>query len=126
MTAPGNTTDPVAFFQEMIQELSASGSTPLTAKTDTVPAPNLTLRGAIGAILWITNAGVDMKGTAGPSERPFPPGTPDTILGHILSLRAEQLQTQSLVSALITALVQAKIIAPVDQVGILNAVRTQF
>jgi hypothetical protein len=126
MTAPDPTTDPVAFFQEMIQELSASGSTPLTAATDTVPAPKLTLRAAIGAILWITNAGVDMKGTDGPSERPFPPGKPDTILGHILSLRAEQLQTQSLLSALISALSQAKIIGQVDQVGILNAVRSQF
>lgn len=113
--------DPVALFALLAQELSASGSTPLTAATDTVPAPHLSARGALQAILWITNAAVDMKGTSGPSERPFPPGTPDTILGHILSLRAEQLQTQALLSALITA------VAPkVDQVGILNAVRNQF
>lgn len=120
------TTDPVAFFQELIQELSASGSTPLTASTDTVTAPNLTLRGAIGAILWKTNAAVDMKGTSGPSERPFAPGTPDDLLGHVLSMRAEQLQTQSLVSALISALAQAKIIGQIDQVGILSSVRSQF
>lgn len=118
--------DPVALFEQLLQELGASGGTPLTASTDTVPAPNLTLRDAIQAILWITNAGVDMKGTAGPSQRPFAPGTPDTILGHILSLRAEQLQTQSLLSALISALAEAKVIAQVDQVGILQSVRSQF
>lgn len=119
-------TDPVALYQQLLEELSASGSTPLTAATTSVSAPNLTLREAIQAILWITNAGVDMKGTSGPSERPFAPGTPDTILGHILSLRAEQLQTQSLLSALITALVQSKAIPQIDQVGILASIRSQF
>lgn len=120
------TSDPVAFFAQLAQFFAAAGSPPLTAATDSVPAPNLDLRGAVQAILWITNAGVDMKGTAGPSQRPFAPGTPDTILGHLLSMRAEQLQTQSLVSALISALVDAKLIAPVDQVGILQSVRSQF
>jgi hypothetical protein len=115
------TTDPVALFQTLLGELSASGSTPLTASTDTVKQPNLDARSAWQAILWKTNAAVDLRGTDGPSTRPFAPGTPDDLLGHVLSLRAEQLQTQALLSALITAL------APqVDQKGIMASVKEQF
>lgn len=87
----------------LIQELSASGDTPLTAATNTVSAPDLTLRGAIQAILWITNAAVDMKGTDDATGRPFPPSAPDTILGHILSMRAEGLITQALIADLAAA-----------------------
>lgn len=89
----------------LIQELSASGDTALTASTDTVPAPNLTLRSAVQAILWITNAAVDMKGTdSATNGRPFPPTTADTILGHILNMRAEGLITQAIVADLASAL----------------------
>lgn len=88
----------------LIQELSASGDTPLTAATNTVPAPNLTLRGAVQAILWITNAAVDLQGTGDATGRPFPPTIPDTILGHILSMRAEGLITQAIVTDLAASL----------------------
>lgn len=101
MTTPAT---PEQALTVLIQELSASGDTPLTASTDTVPAPNLTLRAAINAILWITNAAVDMKGTDDATPRPFPPTQADTILGHILSLRAEVLQTQAIVADLASAL----------------------
>lgn len=96
------------------------------ASTDTVRQPDLTERGAIQAILWKTNAAVDMRGTDGPSRRPFNPGVSDDLLGHMLSSRAEQLQTQALLSALITALVSAKVIPPIDQVGILASIKEQF
>lgn len=119
-------TDPVALFQAMMESFSALGTPALTASTDTVKQPNLDLRAAINAILWKTNAAVDMRGTSGPSERPFKPATPDDLLGHVLSLRAEQLQTQSLLSALITALVAAKVIPSLDQVGILASVQEQL
>jgi hypothetical protein len=88
----------------LIAELSASGDIPLTASTNTVPAPNLTLRGAINAILWITNAAVDLQGTGDATGRPFPVSTPDTILGHILSLRAEGLITQAILTDLAASL----------------------
>lgn len=119
--------DPVALFETLLNELSASGSTPLTASTDTVPAPHLSLRAAIQAILWVSNAAVDMKGTNDPAgPRPWDPIVPDNSLGHMLSLRGELLQTQALLSALITALVQAKVIPPLDQAGIMASVRSQF
>lgn len=99
---PDLTADQVLSY--LITQLSASGDTPLTAATNTVPAPNLTLRGAINAILWITNAAVDMKGTDDATGRPFLPTEPDTILGHILSLRAEVLQTQAILADLASSL----------------------
>jgi hypothetical protein len=119
-------TDPVALFETLTNELSASGDAPLTASTDTVKQPNLTARQAWQAILWKTNAAVDMRGTAGPSERPFKPSVPDDLLGQVLSMRAEVLQTQALLSALITALVQAKVIPQLDQVGILASIQEQL
>lgn len=103
MTTPTPMT-PEQALTILIQELSASGNTPLTASTKTVPAPELTLRQAVNAILWITNAAVDMKGTDDATGRPFPPNTPDTILGHILSLRAEVLQTQAILADLASSL----------------------
>jgi hypothetical protein len=113
--------DPVALFALIAQELAASGDTPLTASTDTVPAPHLTLRGAVQAILWVTNAAVDLRGTDGPSARPFPLSQADTVLGHLLSMRAEQLQTQALLSALLTA------VAPqVDQKSLMASVKEQI
>lgn len=97
MTAP----TPEQAFATLMQELSASASTPLTASTDTVPAPNLTLREAVNAILWVTNAAVDMAGTGSANgPRPWSPTIPDTILGHVLSLRLEGLITQAIVTEL--------------------------
>lgn len=104
MVTTPNPMSPEQALTTLIQELSASGQTPLTAATKTVPAPNLTLRQAVQAILWITNAAVDMKGTDDAAGRPFPPSASDTILGHILSLRAEVLQTQAIVADLAAAL----------------------
>jgi hypothetical protein len=51
---------------------------------------------------------------------------PDDLLGQVLSMRAEVLQTQALLSALITALVQAKVIPQLDQVGILASIQEQL
>ena len=123
MSAP---TDPVTLFETLVSELSESGSFPINASTATVPQPNLTPRQAIAATLWKTNASVDLKGTGDASARPIDPSDPDDLLGQVLSLRAENLQVMALLSGLITALVQAKVIPSLDQVGIMNSVRSQF
>lgn len=118
--------DPVALFEQLLNTLAADAGQPLTASTDTVPAPHLDARGAWQAILWKTNAAVDLRGTDGPSTRPFAPGQTDDLLGHVLSMRAENLQMMALVSALITAFSQAKVIPVIDQVGILASIKEQF
>lgn len=90
MTAPQLT--PAELFNLLLSELSASGSVPLQAEDPT--QPNLTLREAIGAILW--------KNTflLGLLDRPRDPTKTDDLLGHVLSLRAETLQNQALLAAL--------------------------
>jgi hypothetical protein len=111
---------PEQLAAQLLAELSASGDVPLTASTETVSAPNLTLRGAINAILWITNAAVDLKGTDSTSgARPWPVTVPDTILGHILDMRIEQLQTQAVVAALGEA-------AGIDVASILAQVKSEI
>jgi hypothetical protein len=115
MTTPTPIT-PEQLFAQLMTELSASADVPLTAATDTVPAPNLTAREAWQNILWVTNAAVDMKGTGSPyGARPFPPSVPDTILGHLLSARVESMQALALVTALCEA-------AKIDTKSILDAV----
>jgi hypothetical protein len=102
MTAPPQMT-PQQAFQILTQELSASGSFPINAATNTVPAPNLTLREAIAAIHWRLNASVDLKGTGGSTERPFDPSKSDDILGHILDIHVIALQVLALLSDLAAA-----------------------
>jgi hypothetical protein len=111
---------PEQLAAQLLAELSASGDVPLTASTDTVEQPNLTLRGAIQAILWVTNAAVDMKGTSSTyGARPWPVTVPDTILGHILDMRIENLQNQALLAALGEA-------AGIDVAGILAQVKSEI
>lgn len=92
MTAPTTVADLLAL---LIQELSASGSIPLPAEDPT--QPNLTLRGAIEAILWKETFELDLTG------RPRAPELKDDAYGHLLSMRAEGLITQALVTAIAEA-----------------------
>lgn len=79
----------------LVTELSASGSDTLPAEDPT--QPNLTLRQAIKAILWKTTFELDLTG------RPRDPSLSDDLYGHILSMRAEGLITQALVTSLCEA-----------------------
>ncbi len=116
MTSP----TPEQVFGLLLSELSASGDIPLTASTNTVPAPNLTLREAIQAVLWVTNAAVDLLGTGNTyGDRPWPLNVPDTILGHVLSLRVETVQTLALATALCEA-------AKIDITSVLASVQTSI
>lgn len=74
----------------MTRELAASASIPLLDNDGT----KFTLRGAIARILWKVNFLLPLTG------RPVDPRQPDDLLGHVLSLRTEQLRTQALVAAL--------------------------
>jgi hypothetical protein len=79
----------------LVSELSASGSVPLQAEDPS--HPNLTLREAIAAILWKETFLLDLTG------RPRDPRLKDDAYGHILSMRAEGLITQALVTAVAEA-----------------------
>lgn len=95
MTTPDSGTTPQQAFQILTTELSGSGSQPLLdAKGN-----KLTLRGAIGAIL---NKVVSSVFTL--ASRPLPPTQADDLYGHIMSLRAEGLITQAIVTDLAAAL----------------------
>jgi hypothetical protein len=76
----------------LTQELSASASTPLLDNDD--PAKSFTLRGAIGRILWKVNQTLPLTG------RPVAPTVKDDLYGQVLSLRAEQLITQAIITDL--------------------------
>jgi hypothetical protein len=105
MTAPTNVADLLAL---LITELSASGSLPLPAE-DPAQA-NLTLRGAIQAILWKETFELDL------TDRPRSPSLKDDAYGHLLSMRAEGLITQALVTAVAEA-------AKVDTASVIAAVK---
>lgn len=80
----------------LTQELSASASTPLLDNDD--PTKTFTLRGAIGRILWKVNQILPL------SDRPKDPRTKDDLYGHVLSLRAEHLITQAILTDLASRL----------------------
>lgn len=84
---------PQEAFAALMRELSASASTPLNASTEADPQDNLSLRQAIGQILWKEAALVDLRG-----DRPRHPAQVDDQLGHLLSLRVEVLQILALVA----------------------------
>ena len=90
MTAPQMS--PAELFSLLLKELSASGSVPLPAEDPS--QPNLTLREAVGAILWKTTFPLDL------TDRPRNPKAKDDLYGHVLNLRAETLQNQALLAAL--------------------------
>jgi hypothetical protein len=100
MTAPQLT--PQQLFDQLLSELSASGSVPINANTDENPnTPNLTLRQAIASLYWQQLAAVQMEGTDSQyGSRPFPMWVTDNQLGHILSMRAEVLECRALLRAL--------------------------
>lgn len=77
-------------FSTLTTELSASGSQPLLDNDGT----KFTLRGAIGRILWKVNFLLPLV------NRPLPPTQADDLYGHVLSLRAEHLITQAILTDL--------------------------
>jgi hypothetical protein len=93
MTAPSQTT-PQQAFQTLTTELSASGSQPLLDNDGT----KFTLRGAFGRILWKVNFLLPL------ANRPLPPTKLDDLYGHVLSLRAENLINQVIITDLAAAL----------------------
>lgn len=109
MTNPQMT--PQQLFSLLLSELSASGSVPLPAEDPT--KPNLTLRQAIAAILWKNTTVLNLF------QRPRNPATTDDLFGHVLNLRAENLQNQALLAALCAA-------NKIDVPSILNAVKESF
>lgn len=74
------------------QELSASASTPLLDNDDL--AKPFTLRTAIGRILWKVNQVLPL------TNRPVAPTVKDDLFGQVLSLRAEHLITQAILTDL--------------------------
>lgn len=92
MTTPNAT--PQQAFQTLIQELSGSGSQPLLDNDGT----KFTLRGAIARILWKVNFLLPL------ASRPLPPTQTDDLYGHVLSLRAENLINQAIITDLAAAL----------------------
>jgi len=82
MTAPQ---DLPAALQTLLQEVSASASTPITDNDGTT----MTLREAIIRILWKENFLLPL------ANRPLPPTQTDDQYGHGLSARAEGLITQA-------------------------------
>jgi hypothetical protein len=84
-------------YAVLLQELSASGDQPLNASTPHFTQPDLTLRQAIGLILWKQAASLTLADYGG---RPRDPKTSDDMYGHLLSLRAELLITQAIVTDL--------------------------
>lgn len=89
---PDSSMTPEQLFQLLITELSASGSVPLPANEP--GKPNLTLREAIAAILWKNTFLLRL------TDRPRNPKITDDLYGHVLNLRAENLQNQALLAAL--------------------------
>lgn len=85
---------PQQLFDQLVAELSASGSTPLVNGDDGKPA---TLREAIGALLWKQTTLLDL------TDRPRTPTATDDQYGHVLSTHAIVLQTQALAAALCVA-----------------------
>lgn len=85
---------PQQTFQTLVQELSASGDTPLLSPTGV----KLTLRQAIG---WVLTKTTEVLGL---TDRPVPPELADDLYGHILSMRAEGLITQAIVAQIATKL----------------------
>jgi hypothetical protein len=83
-------------------ELSASGAEPLVDADGT----KLTLRTAVGRILWKNTFLLDL------TDRPRPPGEKDDLYGHVVSARAEGLQNQALLAAICEA-------ANIDVAGVL-------
>lgn len=79
-------------FQKLMTELSASASDPLLDNDD--PAKPFTLRGAIKRILWKVNQCLPL------TNRPVNPKQKDDLFGHVLSLRAEHLVTQAILTEL--------------------------
>jgi hypothetical protein len=79
----------------LVQELSASGNTPINPSTTDLAQPDFTLRQAVSRILWKEAAAVNLKG-----GRPEDPSVADDQLGHVLSLRAEVLILSSIVTDL--------------------------
>ena len=100
-------TTPNQAFQVLMTELSASASQPLLDNDGT----KFTLRGAIGRILWKTNFLLPL------ASRPVSPNKKDDLYGHVLSMRAEHLQTQAIVADLAARL-------GTDVTKIMNDVRT--
>ena len=88
MSAP--TMTPQLLFDQLVRELSASGSTPLV---DTETGQKLTLRDAVGALLWKQTFCLTLSG------RPVAPTTADDQYGHTLSAHAIALQNQALLAA---------------------------
>lgn len=89
MTDPAQIT-PQQAFQTLTQELSASGSQPMLDNDGSA----FTLRGAIARILWKVNFLLPLK------ARPLDPTQTDDLYGHVLSLRAEHLITQAILTNL--------------------------
>lgn len=88
---------PQETYAMLVQELSASGDQPLNASTEHFAQPNLTLRQAIGLILWKQAASLTLADYGG---RPRDPKTSDDMYGHLLSLRAEVLINQAILADL--------------------------
>jgi hypothetical protein len=89
MTTPNDSAWDAA--TKLAEELSGSQSIPLLAADQKT---KLSLREAIALILGKTNYTLDL------TNRPISPKREDDLFGHILSLRAENLQTLALVVAL--------------------------
>jgi hypothetical protein len=90
MTSPAVPQTPQELYALYMSELSASGSTPLLDNDGTA----FTLRGAIGRILWKVNY------LLGLLNRPLAPTQSDDLYGHVLSMRAEHLITQAILTDL--------------------------
>lgn len=120
MTAP---LTPQQLFDQLLSELSASGSVPINANTVEAPStPNQTLRGAIASLYWQQLAAVQMEGTgSGYGPRPFPAWVPDNQLGQILNMRAEVLECRALLRALC-----AQANPPIDIAKVLAGAQASF
>jgi hypothetical protein len=90
MTDP-NQMSPQQAFQILTQELAASASDPLLDNDGTT---KFTLRQAVKRILWKINFLLPL------ANRPLPPTQTDDLYGHVLSLRAEHLITQAIITDL--------------------------
>jgi hypothetical protein len=91
VTVPGEQMTPQELYELLLRELSASGSTKIT----TPEGENITLRAAIEQIFWKERGLHGLEG-----GRPRSPKTKDDQLGHVLSMRAENLFNQALLLAL--------------------------
>lgn len=91
MTTPDpNQASLSASLQTLLQELAASSSDPLQDNDGS----KFTLRQAIGRILWKVNFLLPLI------NRPISPTQQDDLYGHVLSLRAEHLITQAILTDL--------------------------